>query len=231
MKTLALCAFALMACAAPAAPVLVYDAAACVPGINCTIGGHGSSPGSGPANSDFQTFFSAQFGIDLSGDSFTWTTASNANGDAFGHVDDTDFGIHTAYLWNGSAVLCCTLDDPYAIADGNDHDHFIGEDLYGVSNSGQPLFPAFLAGPGGPEAMAPLDYALSPEATALIGDIWWSVRFVAIANDDTILATWGGPTGWLIFTPGGAAPSVPEPVSILLLVPALAAMRRRLRRG
>lgn len=212
---------------ASASAGLVYNAKACTPGVDCTIGSHGTSSGTGPSNADFRTFFTTHLGVDLSSDNFTWTTASNANGYVFGHVDDTTFNIHTAYLWNGSSLQCCTLDDPYAIADGNDHNIFIGTDLYGVSNAGQPIFPAFLAVPGGPDALTPLDYALTPAAEALIGDAWFTVVFQSIDNSNTILASWAGPTGWLLLTPDA---SVPEPAAALLLVPALMMMRRFRRR-
>ena len=213
---------------APASAGMGYDARACTPGFDCAIGSHGTSSGSGPSNADFRTFFTTNLGVDLSSDNFTWTMASNANGYVFGHVDDTTFNIHTAYLWNGSSLQCCTLDDPYAITDGNDHDIFIGTDLAAVSNAGQPLFPAFLAGPSGPDALAPIDYALTPAAEALIGDAWFSVVFQSIDDDNVILASWAGPTGWLLFTPGtiiSPAPA-PEPAAALLLLPALLLMRR-----
>lgn len=214
---------------ASASAGLVYNVKACTPGVDCTIGSHGTSSGSGPSNADFRTFFSTQLGVDLSSDTFTWSTASNANGYMFGHVDDTTFNIHTAYLWNGSSLQCCTLDEPYAITDGNDHNLFIGIDPAGVSNAGQPLSPAFLAGPGGPMGLAPVDYTLTAAALALIGDAWGSVQFQNIDNANVILASWDGPTGWLLFTPETTVPA-PEPAAALLLVPALLMMRRVRRR-
>jgi hypothetical protein len=210
---------------ASASAGLVYNAKVCTPGVNCTIGSHGTSSGSGPSNADFRTFFSTQLGVDLSSDNFTWETKSNANGYFFGHVDDATFNIHTAYLWNGSSLQCCTLDEPYAITDGNDHNMFIGIDPAGVSNAGQPLSPAFLAGPGGPLGLAPLSYTLTPEALALIGDAWLSVAFQSIDNSNKILASWSG-SGMLLFTPV----ATPEPAAALLLLPALLMMRRFRRR-
>lgn len=215
----------------PAAAMILYDAFPCTPGIDCIFGSHGTSSGSGPANADFQNFFAAQLGFDTSSDVFTWSESSNANGYYFGHVDDHQFAIHTAYLWNGSTLLCCTLDDPYAITDGNDHNLFIGDDPYGVSNAGQFLYPAFLAMPGGPYGLPPADYALTPPAMALIGDNWWSVQFEAIDNGDRILARWDGPTGWLVLVPEfKACCSAPEPATALLLAPLLAGVVARRRR-
>lgn len=222
MKLALLLTFAGLLSVGQASATILYDAHPCTPGVDCTVLGHGTSSGSSPGNGDFQTFFAAQLGFDTSSDMFSWTEFTNANGYYFGHVDDSDFGIHTAYLWNGSSMLCCTLDDPYAIADGNDHDLFIGEDLYFVSNAGQPLYPAFLAGPGGPDGLPPVSYALTPAALALIGDNWWSVQFLAIDNNDSILASWTG--GWLQFDRGTISPNpdVPEPATALLLAPLLA---------
>jgi hypothetical protein len=209
---------------ASASAGLVYNVKACTPGVACTIGSHGTSSGSGPSNTDFRTFFSTQLGVDLSSDTFTWSTASNANGYMFGHVDDATFNIHTAYLWNGSSLQCCILDDPYAITDGNDHNLFIGIDPADVSNAGQPLSPAFLAGPGGPMGLAPVSYTLTPEAAALIGDLWYTVAFQSIDNNNVILASWLG--GTLLFTPV----ATPEPAAALLLLPALLMVGRFRRR-
>jgi hypothetical protein len=209
---------------ASASAGLVYNAKACTPGVDCTIGSHGTSSGSGPSAADFRTFFSTQFGVDLSSDTFTWETKTNANGYFFGRVDDTTYNIHTAYLWNGSSLQCCLLDEPYAITDGNDHNMFIGIDPADVSNDGQPISPAFLAGPGGPMGLAPVSYTLTPEATALIGDLWYTVVFQSIDNSNTILASWAG--GALLFTPV----ATPEPAAALLLLPALLMMRRFRRR-
>jgi hypothetical protein len=208
----------------PASAGLVYDARTCTPGADCTIGGHGTSSGAGPGNADFQTFFEALLGVDLSSETFTWNVKSNANGYLFGRVDDPGFSISTSYLWNGSSLLCCWLDDPYAITDGNDHNLFIGTDPNGISNLGQPISPAFLAEPGGPMGLAPLDYTLTPEAMALIGDLGYTVVFLSIDNSNVILASWAGP-GALLLTPV----ATPEPAAALLLLPALL-MARRFRR-
>lgn len=210
---------------APASAGLVYNVRTCTPGVDCTIGSHGTSSGSGPTNADFQTFFEKLLGVDLSSETFTWNTKSNANGYIFGRVDGPDFSISTSYLWNGSSLLCCWLDDPYAITDGNDHNIFIGTDPNGISNFGQPLLPAFLAQPGGPMGLTPLDYSLTPEALTLIGDAGYTIVFQSIDNSDKILASWSGP-GMLLFTPV----ATPEPAAALLLLPALLMMRRFRRR-
>jgi hypothetical protein len=210
----------LVLCLAPASAGLVFNARICTSDVDCTIGSHGTSSGAGPSNADFQTFFEALLGGDLSSDIFTWDKNSNANGYIFGRVDDAYFGIHTFYLWNGSKLLCCWLDEPYAITDGNDHNMFIGVDPNGISNAEQPIAPAFLAGPGGPMGLAPISYTLTPEAAALIGDLWYTVVFQSIDNNNVILATWA--RGTLLFTPG----ATPEPAAALLLLPALVMMRR-----
>jgi hypothetical protein len=208
----------------------VYDIVECTLGISCNIGSHGSSLGMGPSNADFQAFYSANLGVDLSGDTFAWSQASNGNGDTFGHVDDTDYGIHTAYLWSGSSMLCCTIDDPYVIVDGNDFGLFIGNDISFTSNAGQPVYPGFLAGAGGPFALTPWDYGLTSEARDfLAANNYPPISFVAIDDNAVILAQWQ--SGWLKFVPLIVTnPSVPEPAGVLLLLPALLLVRRFRRR-
>lgn len=225
-------AAAALTLAAHAGPVkLYYDAVPCTPGMDCFIAPHGTSPGSAaPTNTAFQQFFGTELGMDLSGDTFTWSQATNGNGYWFGSVDDGAHSIHTSYLWLNDHFLCCTADAPYGIVDGNDHNFFIGNDPNGVSNAGQPLFPAFIAQPGGAFALPPLEYGLSPKTLKLLGGDMYSVRFVAIDDGDRILANWDGPTGWLEFLPADfTPPSVPEPATALLTVPALLLFLRRRR--
>jgi hypothetical protein len=197
-----------------------YEAVPCTPGVDCFITPHGTSPASpAPTNVAFQQFFGTKLGMDLSGDTFSWSQSTNGNGYWFGTVGDGAHGIHTSYLWLGDHFLCCTIDAPYDIVDGNDHNFFIGIDANGVSNAGQPLFPAFIGVPGGTFALTPLDYSVTPDTLALLGGKIDSVRMVAIDDGDRILATWDGGTGWLEFLPAEFTPGVPEPATIWLLAP------------
>jgi len=208
---------ALLLLPAQATPSLWYHARACTPGVDCDVSSHGTASGSpAPTNADFQQFFGAELGVDLSGDSFVWSTATNANGDRFGSVDDAANGIHTSYLWQNDHFVCCTIDEPYEIADGNDRGLFIGLDENGASNSGQPIFPAFLAEAGGPLALTPFDYGLTPDSLAFIGNDASSVRFLAIDDGDRILASWS--RGWLEFDVVEFNP-VPEPATAWLILP------------
>lgn len=222
MKTLFYTAFAAIfgvaTQSASALPyTMLYDAHACVLGVTCHVAGHGTASGPGPTNQDFFDFFSQYIFVSPADGNFSWETKSNKRGDWFGLVDGPD-GIHTSYVWHGGKVLCCLLDEPYTITDGNDHGLFIGEDIYGTSNSGQPFYPTFLAVQWGPYALAPVSYALTAHAWSVTGG--WA-DFVSIDDKDRILAI-GGPTGWLEFDP------VPEPATALILAPLLAfAFRRR----
>lgn len=217
-------AIAFVAClfAAPAGASMLYDVHSCTPGVNCAVGSHGTSPGVGPTNADFRMFFTTQLGVDLSSDNFTWTMGSNANGYVFGTVDDTDDNIHTSYLWNSGGLMCCTVDAPYSVVDGNDHDLFIGA---GAWNQSSPQWPwdAFIVSPGGPFALTAVPFDLTPHGMSVVGADLLSVQFTAIDNADRILAQWS--QGWLEFDSVAAA--VPEPASLLLLAPALLALRRR----
>ncbi len=168
--------------------------------------------GPGPTNQDFINFFSLNLNTNLTGDTFIWGGSSNARGDWFGTVSDTMDGIHTSYVWNGGQVLCCLLDEPYTIVDGNDRGLFIGEDIYGVSSGGQPLYPTFLATLPGLFALTPVAYDLTPHAKSITVS---GAEFVSIDDNNRILAI-GGPTGWLEFDP------VPEPATALTLIPLLA---------
>jgi len=219
----------LVVVSAHAMPALTYHVRACTPGVDCYVSAHGTAPGSpGPANADFRRFYGALLGVDLSGDAFTWTTATNADGYWFGSVDDTADDIHTSYLWLTDHFLCCAIDAPYAIVDGNDRNFFLGIDGNGVSNANQPLSPAFLAQAGGPFALPPVPYGLLPASWNLIGSDAASVRFVAIDDGDRILATWD--RGWLEFDPVAFDP-VPEPVTAWLILPLVLMLfaRRRVR--
>lgn len=214
------------------ASAYVYDVHPCTPGIDCPDMTHSdSSPAPPPTNADFQNFYGAQLGFDLSGDSFTWTGKA-VNGYWFGLVDDTSFGIHSSYLWNGSTVLCCTMDEPYQIVDANYVGLFVGNDIYGYSNAGQPVYPGFLAGPGGPYALPPVEFALTAEGTDYLASLGNPpIRFVAMGDAYDMLGQWDG--GYLLFSAnddGGPLARAPEPVSALLLLPGLALLRRFKRR-
>ncbi|GAA0534201.1 hypothetical protein FHS83_003029 [Rhizomicrobium palustre] len=224
MKTLLALSAAFML-GAPASAALLYDAHSCTPGISCAVTSHGSSLGTGPSNADFQSFFAANLGFDTSADTFTWTASSNANGYFFGNVSDSQYAINTSYLWNSSGVICCTIDEPYAIADGNDHNLFIGSDIYGQSGQ-QYLWAEFIANPGGTFALTGIPLQLTPQAYSMLGADLISVQFLAIDNSDRILARWS--QGWLEFDPASSSnPGIPEPATALLALPLLLLLRRR----
>ena len=233
MKTILAVSFALAVIALRPADAIVYDAYACTLGVDCFDISH-SVPGTpGPTNADFQAFYGAQLGLDLSGDTFTWTSHTAPTGDWFGVGDDFSAGIHAAYLWHDGAIVCCTLDDPYEIIDGNILGVFVGSDVYGVSNAGQPLYPAFVATVGGPAGLVPIDYQLSEQAMAFLSpdNDFHPVTFVGVPDGYGILAHWD--FGYFELGPAEGPPlaHAPEPASALLLLPVLAVLRRRLKRS
>jgi len=232
LATAALVAAGLVSLPAHGVPSLFYHVRACTPGIDCDVAPHATAPGSpGPTNADFQQFYGTKLGVDLSGDTFAWSASTNANGYWFGSVNDTTDGIRTSYLWHTDRFVCCTIDEPYLIVDGNDSNLFIGTDMNGASNAGQPLYPAFIASPGGPTALPPFDYGLTLDSLKLVGNNMWSVRPVAIDDGERILASWNGPTGWLEFDPVDFRPPLlPEPATALLAVPFVLILLRFRRR-
>ncbi|HUO98011.1 MAG TPA: hypothetical protein VMU01_05050 [Rhizomicrobium sp.] len=213
--------------AQPAAATLLYDAHFCTPGATCNVNGPTSFPSSYSADDvrDFlqQAFADYGWNVDLSGAQVDLSNVQeNWNGDVFGRVDINDFGIHTYFAVHNGAVVCCLIDEPYEIVDVNDNGLFIGNDVYDVSNQGQPLYPGFLAMSGGSLALPPVPYVLTPNARQLIDGY---TEFVAIDDKNRILAEqftvpdiYHGMKfeGWLELDP-----VVPEAPSALLVLPLL----------
>lgn len=200
---------------------IVYNAYICTLGVDCNVGTHGTAPSSpGPTNADFRQFFNAHLGgYDYSDASFAWSTKTNALGEWFGAVSGPN-EVHTQYLWQGGDMICCTIDEPYTIADGNDFGLFVGYDVYNCSASGSPIPGAFLGEADGNTCLGAVPFALSEEAQAVLDPylaydpISHPLRFVAIDNENRILATSG--STWFALTP------VPEPASWLAAVAGLA---------
>lgn len=231
MKSLLALSFALGVMTLQPADARAFDAYACILGIDCIDVSHTPGSSTGPANADFQDFYGTQLGRDLSGDAFTWTSTVTPIGDWFGKADDFNAGIHATYLWHDGAIICCTLDEPYTIIDGNLLGEFVGYDPNGISNAGQPLFPAFFAFAGGPTALAPMEYELSDEAMAFLSPdgAFHPVDFVGIQDGYGILAHWD--FGYFNLVPAEGPPlaSDPEPAGALILLPALVLLGWRFR--
>jgi hypothetical protein len=212
------CALALFA--QPAAAALLYDAHFCVRFVTCKVNDPTSFVPDSFSTGDVRGFLETHLGLDLSGAEMDLSNIrGNANGDVFGRVDIFEFGIHTQFAAHDGITVCCILDEPYEIVDENDNGLFVGYDPNGISNDGQPLYPAFLARVGGPDGLPPVPYLLTPNASELIHGL---TEFIAIDNENRILAQQFTPDGRLVASLE-LDPVIPEPPGALVMIPMLLA--------
>jgi hypothetical protein len=108
--------YTIVACGGPAQPA-------------CTVHGvTNGQPVPGLTESDFQTFFTTQLGQPITAN-YSWVVRDvNSSGVAIGSVEGgPPARLHTSFVFDRGQVICCTVDDPFFLADINDNGFVVGQ--------------------------------------------------------------------------------------------------------